>query len=65
MYGIEVHVDSFDNSDEGQNQLLFFPKHAVFNYLSRETRAKLMEEINRSTQRDKIIGLVKAKEDIN
>jgi len=56
LLGIEITMDEYEMSTD-RNQILFFPRHAVFNYLSRSTRARIMEEINRSTQRDKIIGL--------
>lgn len=56
-----------DGPEEGscQYQTLFFPRHKVFRYLSRTTRTSIMEEVDRSTQRDKIIGLFGTKEAIN
>ena len=53
LMGIEIKVDG----TEDPCQTLFFPKHNVFRYLSRTTRTNIMESVNRSTQRDKIIGL--------
>lgn len=47
---------------EDSCQTLFFPKHNVFKYLSRATRNSIMDEVDRSTQRDKIIGLISAQE---
>jgi hypothetical protein len=44
---------------------LFFPRHNVFRYLSRSTRKTIMEEVDRSTQRDKVIGLLSTKPAIN
>ena len=46
---------------EDPYQTLFFPKHNVFRYISRTTRTNIMEEVDRSTQRDKIIGLISSK----
>lgn len=57
LLGIEIKVDEVDDC-----QTLFFPKHKVFKYLSRATRTNIMEEVDRSTQRDKIIGLISAQE---
>lgn len=60
LLGIEIKVDgTYD-----PYQTLFFPKHNVFKYLSRTTRTNIMETVNRSTQRDKIIGLTTEKEPI-
>jgi len=64
LLGIEIKMESPDESAD-QNQILFFPKHNVFRYLSRSTRNNIMEEVDRSTQRDKIIGLLSTKEAIN
>jgi hypothetical protein len=52
-----------DGQEEGssQYQTQFFPRHKVFRYLSRTTRTTIMEEVDRSTQRDKIIGLLGTK----
>ena len=47
---MEIEID--------QNQIIYFPNHPVYSYLSRSTRNIIMEEINRSTHRDKIIGLI-------
>ncbi len=54
LLGIEIKVDGTDDPC----QTLFFPKHNVFKYLSRVTRTNIMEDVDRSTQRDKIIGLI-------
>jgi hypothetical protein len=62
--GIEIRMDSNDDSGS-QYQTQFFPRHKVFRYLSRTTRTAIMEEVDRSTQRDKIIGLLSTKEAIN
>ena len=45
-------------ADSDLTQIEYFPRHSAYNYLSRATRATIMEEINRRTQRDKIIGLI-------
>jgi hypothetical protein len=37
LLGIEITMDENKLSTD-RNQILFFPKHAVFNYLSRSTR---------------------------
>jgi len=57
-------METVDESAD-QYQTLFFPRHKVFRYLSRSTRNNIMEEVDRSTQRDKIIGLLGTKEAIN
>ncbi len=57
LLGIEIKVDEMDDP----YQTLFFPKHNVFRYISRTTRTNIMEEVDRSTQRDKIIGLISSK----
>lgn len=60
LLGIEIRMDG---AEEGTShyQTQFFPKHKVFRYLSRTTRTTIMEEVDRSTQRDKIIGLLGTK----
>ena len=60
LLGIEVKIDNTDDPV----QTLFFPKHNVFKYLSRATRTNIMETINRSTPRDKKMGLLSEKEPI-
>lgn len=45
-------------NSEGNLQIVYFPKHPLFDYLSSESRDKIMYEVDRSTQRDKIIGLL-------
>ena len=45
-------------------QIIYFPKHPVYAYLSRTTRTSIMDSIDRSTHRDKIIGLVKTTNEI-
>ena len=58
LLGIEIRMDG------DELQTLFFPRHKVFTYLSRVTRVNIMEEVDRSTQRDKIIGLLGTKDAI-
>jgi hypothetical protein len=60
LLGIEIKMDEYELASDF-NQTLFFPRHKVFNYLSRSTRNIIMEEVDRSTQRDKIIGLLNTK----
>jgi inositol 1,4,5-triphosphate receptor type 1/inositol 1,4,5-triphosphate receptor type 3 len=43
---------------EGNDQTLYFPSHPVFQKLSGETRDKIMFEIPRETQREKLINLL-------
>ena len=38
--------------------MVFFPAHPVFNYLSGKTRDKIMLNVSRDTQREKLIGLL-------
>lgn len=57
LLGIEINMDKGE-ADGDERQIEYFPRHSVYNYLSRATRSTIMEEINRSTQRDKIIGLI-------
>lgn len=64
LLGIEIRMDSTDDSG-CQYQTQFFPRHKVFRYLSRVTRTNIMEDVDRSTQRDKIIGLLSTKDAIN
>ncbi len=45
-------------NSEGNLQIVYFPKHPLFDYLSAESRDKIMYEVERTTQRDKIIGLL-------
>lgn len=45
-------------------QLVYFPHHPVYGYLSDITKDKIMFEINRETQRDKLIGLIKTSQEI-
>lgn len=39
-------------------QLIFFPSHPLFEFLSDQTKDKIMFTIDRETQREKIIGLL-------
>jgi hypothetical protein len=57
LLGIEIKMDKGE-ADNDLLQFIYFPRHSVYSYLSRATRETIMEEINRSTQRDKIIGLI-------
>lgn len=57
MLGIEINMEKGE-AESNQRQIEYFPRHSVYNYLSRSTRALINEEVNRSTQRDKIIGLI-------
>lgn len=54
---IEIHY-------EGDMQMVFFPYHPVFKFLSEETKDKIMDTISRDTQREKLIGLQKLFETI-
>ena len=57
LLGIEIQMDKVE-LDIDQTQIIYFPKHPVYAYLSRSTRTSIMDSIDRSTHRDKIIGLV-------
>lgn len=45
-------------------QQVFFPAHPLFEYLSDQSKDKLMYTVNRETQREKILGLLAAKQPI-
>jgi hypothetical protein len=45
-------------------QYLYFPKHPILTKLSDATRNRIMEEVSRSTQREKIKSLLKFREEI-
>lgn len=47
------------------NQKIYFPKHPILTKLSAATRDRIMTEVSRSTQREKIKSLFGFKEDIN
>ena len=50
---------------EGSYQTLYFPSHPVFKKLSAETRDKIMFEIPRETQREKLVNLLQQQETIS
>jgi hypothetical protein len=45
-------------------EYLYFPKHPILTKLSDATRNRIMEEVSRSTQREKIKSLLKFKDEI-
>ena len=54
---LSIEVSSY-NGKETANQLLYFPKHPVFNYLNGDTKDSIMMRVTRGTQRDKQISLL-------
>ncbi|CAD8049274.1 unnamed protein product [Paramecium sonneborni] len=45
---------------EGKSMTVFFPYHQLFNLLSEQSKQDLLFQINRETQRDKLLGLLSA-----
>lgn len=45
-------------------QFIYFPKHPILTKLSNATRDRIMEEVSRSTQREKIKSLLQFKDEI-
>lgn len=51
-------------NDKGTNQIVYFPKIPVFNSLSDGLKNYVMNKVERSTHRDKIVYLLGYTEDI-
>lgn len=45
-------------------QYIYFPRFPLFGALSKETRSRIMQEVDRDTQRDKLNGLFGFSEEI-
>ena len=55
---------SCNNGRSVDFQFIYFPSHPIFDYLADETRNSIMMEVDRGTQRDKLISLLKFREDV-
>ena len=58
------HIRSIEIVYQGSTQLVLFPFFPVFNFYSGESKDKLMDNVNRDTQREKILGLLEESENI-
>ncbi len=55
--GIEIVINE-------SKQKVYFPLHPVFEYLSDSTRDKIMTEVKRETQREKLVGILTRKNEV-
>lgn len=60
---LKIAVSTF-NGQKNTIQNVYFPQHAIFKYLSDETRDKIMMDVQRDTRRDKLISLTNSREQI-
>ena len=60
---LSIEISSH-NGKETACQLLYFPKHPVFNYLNGDTRDSIMMRVTRGTQRDKQISLLEKRDEV-
>lgn len=50
---------------QNKPQIIFFPSHPLFGFLSDQTRDMIMYRVNRDTWREKILGLLEYKSNIH
>ena len=55
---------STNNGQEVGLQYVYFPNHPIFNQLSDDTRNDIMFRVKRETQRDKLITLLKLRDEV-